>query len=207
MINEADLRFDDYVADLNAWVNHFKDDTRFSEIIICGHSEGALVGMLVCQNGGVTKYISIAGATKPAADILRAQLSAQPPVLEMSEPILAALEQGKTYENSPPMLNSLFRASVQPYLISWFKYDPAVELAKLKIPILLVQGTTDIQVKAEELHLLVEANPKCQQHIVEGMNHVLKEAPLDMAANVATYSQPELALHPELMAKLIAFVK
>ena len=36
----------------------------------------------------------------------------------------------ETVDDAPPALNALFRPSVQPYLISWFNYDPAAELAK-----------------------------------------------------------------------------
>ena len=206
-VDENDLRFEDYVDDLNAWVDHYSSDEHFSEIIICGHSEGALVGLLAAQQSPISKYISIAGAAMPAADILRAQLASQPIVLQVSEPILAKLEQGELYDNPPAMLNSLFRLSVQPYLISWFKYNPAQELTKLDVPILLVQGTTDLQVKADNLSTYAKANKLSQQYLVEGMNHILKEAPADVTANIATYSQEDLPLHPDLMKGIIDFIK
>jgi len=46
----------------------------------------------------------------------------------------------------PAQLASVLGPQVQPYLISWMKYDPAKEIAKLEQPILVVQGTTDTQV-------------------------------------------------------------
>jgi len=109
--------------------------------------------------------------------------------------------------NAPTELAALFRPSVQPYLISWFKYDPAAEIAKLKTPVLIAQGTTDIQVGVEDAKRLAAAKPDAQLLLIDGMNHILRAAPMDRAANIATYSQPTLPLKPELMPALIAFIR
>jgi len=69
---------------------------------------------------------------------------------------------------------SLFRPSVQPYMISWFKYDPAAEIANLEVPVLILQGTTDLQVHVEDAKLLAKAKPDAKLRIFDGMNHVLK---------------------------------
>jgi fermentation-respiration switch protein FrsA (DUF1100 family) len=103
-------------------------------------------------------------------------------------------------------LYSLFRPSVQPYLISWFKYDPAKELAKLRIPVLIIQGTTDIQVRKEDAKILSEANPKAEIKIIKGMNHIFKEAGLDRMKNIETYNQPELQIKQELVEVITDFV-
>ena len=39
------------------------------------------------------------------------------------------------------------------------------------------------------------------------MNHVMKSAPADMAANLATYANPQLPLAPGLMDAVVTFVK
>ena len=49
-------------------------------------------------------------------------------------------------ESVPPQLIAIFRHSVQPYMISWLPIDPAQEVGHLTVPVLVVQGTTDIQV-------------------------------------------------------------
>jgi alpha/beta superfamily hydrolase len=43
---EADLRFEDYVAAAAAWVEWLKKQNRFSKTIIIVHSEDSLIGML-----------------------------------------------------------------------------------------------------------------------------------------------------------------
>ena len=104
------------------------------------------------------------------------------------------------------MLNVLFRPSAQPYLISWFKYDPQVEIAKLKKAILIVQGTTDIQVSVEDAKKLQAANLTSRMVILEGMNHIFKKAESDRMKNFQTYNQPELPLIPELIDTISSFI-
>ncbi len=182
-------------------------DERFSEIIIIGHSEGSLLGMVASQEKNVDKFISIAGPGQSADITLKEQLKSQPPeVLKMSLPIIDKLVQGETVDDINPILYSLFRPSVQPYMISWFKYDPPKEIAKLKIPVLIIQGSTDIQVSEEDAQNLAEANPKAETKVIKGMNHIFKEAELDRIKNIQTYYQPELPIKPELIKSIVEFI-
>lgn len=207
-VNESDLRFENYIEDAISWVDFLKTDSRFSEIIIAGHSEGSLVGMIAAQKDDVVKFISIAGVGTPAGNILKEQLKAQPSiVLNQSLSIIEKLEKGETTNDVPQMLYSLFRPSVQPYLISWFKYNPQEEIAKLDKPILIIQGTTDIQVSVSDADKLMLANSQCKKEIIQGMNHVLKASELDRQKNIETYSNPDLPLKSELVQVITRFVK
>lgn len=114
--------------------------------------------------------------------------------------------QGETVENVPTFLNSLFRPSVQPYMISWFKYDPQKEIAKLNKPVLIVQGSTDIQVSLIDADKLSAANKKADKVVIQKMNHIFKEATLDRQSNIQTYNQPELPIKPELVKVIGKFV-
>jgi len=206
-IKEADLRFEMYVKDASGWIQLLSQNKDFSEIIVIGHSEGSLIGMVASLDQKVGKFVSIAGAGLPADKIIREQLKAQPPViLEQTTPILDELVKGNTVENVPQMLFSLFRPSVQPYMISWFKYDPQIEIAKLKKPVLIVQGTTDIQVNAEDAKRLQIAKPDAKLVLIEGMNHIFKNAEADRMKNVQTYNQPDLPLHLELVKAINQFI-
>lgn len=206
---EEDLRFETYVDDAVAWVAFLKQQKRVAKVIVLGHSEGALIGTIAAQRTDVQGLISLAGTGFRAAEILRRQLGPQlPPELKARAfAALAELEAGRTVANPPPELAALFRPSVQPYLISWFKYDPAAELAKVNKPVLIVQGTTDIQVGVDDAKALAAAKPDAQLTIIDGMNHVLRAAPLDRAANAATYTNPALPLKPELMSALVGFAR
>lgn len=206
-LKEADLRFEMYIKDAVDWIRLLKQNRNFSKVVVIGHSEGSLIGMVAAQDKDVWKFVSVAGAGQAADKIIREQLKAQPAfVLEQSTPILDELVKGNTVENTPPMLNSLFRASVQPYMISWFKYDPQVEIAKLKKPVLIVQGTTDIQVSLDDAKRLQAAKPDAKLVTVEGMNHIFKSAEADRGKNIQTYSQPDLPLHPDLVPAIVSFI-
>lgn len=202
---EQDLRFETYVADAAMWVRMLKNDARFSSITIAGHSEGSLVGMLAA--GEADGFVSIAGASLPAGAVLREQLRTKLPaaLLEENERILQSLESGKTVGAVPPQLAALYRPSVQPYLISWMRYDPAAEFAKLKSPTLVLQGTTDLQVSAADARRLVAAKPS-RFALIDGMNHVLKLVEGDLAQQLPSYGNPDLPVAPRLIEELTAFV-
>ena len=207
-LQESDLRFEDYVQDVEEWIKLLKEDDRFSNIIVLGHSEGSLIGMIASHKQEAKKFISVAGVGIPAGDILRKQLKGQPQfILDESLKIIEKLENGETVEKVSQMLYSLFRPSVQPYMISWFKYNPQIEIAKLNKPILIIQGTTDIQVSVSDADKLASANKKSQKQIIEGMNHILKEAELDRQKNIQTYSMPDLPLKKELIKFIVKFIE
>ena len=200
---KSELRFEDYINDVEQWTKVLKNDSRFSSVIILGHSEGSLIGMIAAQKGMVEKYISMAGPGVTMQATLRRQLADQPPyILSMSLPIIEELEKGKTVDSIPPLINALFRPSIQPYLISCFKYDPAIEITKVKCPILIIQGTTDIQIPVNEAEILASANSNSQLVIIEGMNHILKEAEAHRLLNLQTYGDPNLELKQGLIESI-----
>jgi pimeloyl-ACP methyl ester carboxylesterase len=206
-VNEIELRFEMYVDDAVKWAKLLKKDISFNKVIIIGHSEGSLIGMIAAQNPDVDQFISLEGAGHPADQIIREQLKSQPPaIMKQSTPILDELVKGNTVDKVSPMLNSLFRTSVQPYMISWFKYDPQKEIAKLTKPVLIVQGTTDIQVSADDATRLHDANPTSELALIEGMNHILKNAEANKMKNTLTYRQPDLPLNTDLVSQISSFI-
>jgi len=209
MINEEDLRFENYIEDAESWIEFLKKDKRFNQIIVAGHSEGSLIGMIASRNKSTDKFISIAGAGEPAGNVLKKQLESQNEYIKTeSKTIIEELEKGNTVKDVPVILNSLFRQSVQPYLISWFKYNPQKEIKKLEdIPVLIIQGTTDIQVTVGDAENLHNSNPDSKLEIIERMNHIMKEAPIDRELNIETYDNADLPLKNELSDIIVSFIK
>ncbi|HSB92210.1 MAG TPA: hypothetical protein VLC28_03795 [Flavitalea sp.] len=204
--SEADIRFETYINDASDWITLLKKDGRFKETTVIGHSEGSLIGMLTKEKPD--RLISIAGVGFPAAAVLKKQLASQPDAVKnISYEILDSLSAGRKVDSIPPFLGSLFRPSVQPYLISWFKYDPSVAINALKIPTLIIQGTTDIQVDTSDAKQLARSNPAAQLVIIDGMNHVLKTTVIDRKENLKTYFDPSLPLADKLIPTITGFVK
>ncbi|NLS44726.1 MAG: alpha/beta hydrolase [Firmicutes bacterium] len=206
---EADLRFDDYVDDAVAWVEDLQKDSRFSHVIILGHSEGALIGTAAAnKTPGLSGIISISGAGRPAYDLITEQLSnEEKEIRDEACKILNELREGRLIGEIRPELMPLFRPSVQPYLISWFKYNPVDEIRNLDIPLLILHGTTDIQVNVEDAKLLKDANQDARLKIIDGMNHVLKSVSLDPQENLAAYSDPSLPLAPGFLKEIVSFIR
>jgi pimeloyl-ACP methyl ester carboxylesterase len=214
---EAALRFEHYIDDAAEWIGQLRRDPRFSRVIVIGHSEGSLVGMIAARKAKADAFVSLAGVGGRASDTIREQLRPQlatlPALLKDCEGVLASLEAGKVVDPLPPSIQSvpgllsLFRPSVQPYVISWVRYDPSAEIAALTIPVLIVQGTHDIQVDVPQAKKLSAAKPVAELVIVDGMSHVLKAAPAERAANIATYGNPDLPIAPEVPRAIVAMVK
>ena len=206
---EEDLRFDMLIEDAAGWIRLLRSDPRFSSVTVVGHSEGSLIGMVAARRAGASAFVSVAGSGRPAQDIIREQLGAQlsPTMMAGAARGLDALAAGRLADSVPPGLESLFRRSVQPYLISWFRYDPAKEIAALTVPVLIAQGTTDLQVPVGDARLLASAAPHARLLLVEGMNHVLKLAAGDRAAQTRSYGDPALPVAPQLIAAIADLVR
>jgi uncharacterized protein len=206
--DESELRFDNYVADAIAWIGSLKKDKRFSKVIVAGHSEGSLIGMIAASKANANGFISIAGAGRSADLILKEQLAGQPESIKNGcYSTIDSLVAGKTVDNINPLLFNLFRRSIQPYLISWFKYDPQQEIHRLTIPILILQGTTDLQVSVEDARLLGEAAPGSKVRLITGMNHILKNASQLRQENIATYDNPTLPLNEIFVKEILSFLQ
>lgn len=208
MTSESELTFETYINDVVAWVSRLKADQRFATIFVLGHSEGSLIGMIAAQQTNVAGFISVSGVGKSADKLLQEQLKTKlpPQLLHESNKILDSLRIGKTVSNVNSSLLSLYRPSVQPYMISWIKYDPQKEIGKLKVPVLIIQGSTDLQVSVDDAKLLSTAKPDAKLLIIDNMNHVLKDSDSDIQHNMATYSNPTLPLKAGLTDELVHFI-
>jgi alpha-beta hydrolase superfamily lysophospholipase len=204
---ESDLRFTTFVDDAVGWLAWLRADGRFSRLAIVGHSEGSLIALLAAQRAPVERLVSLAGAGRPAAEVLTEQLerTLPPELFAASMRILGELLAGRAAVEVPPQLLVVFRPSVQPYLISWLPIDPAAELARLTIPVLVAQGTTDIQIAVADAERLARGSAHATLEVIDGMKHQLKEV-REPAQQTAAYSDPTLPLHPRLVDLLRRFV-
>jgi len=206
--DESKLLFTDYVNDAVALYKYAKDSLGYKEVYFIGHSEGSLIGMLATIETKAQGYISISGAGRSIDEIIEQQIESQPEeVKQVVHEIFVSLKAGKEVDDVPQALYTLFRPSVQPYMISWIKYNPSEEIKKLTQPILLINGTCDIQVKPSEAELLNKANPNSKLVIIKKMTHALKDTGDDCNdAGMKTYTDPTLPLNTELVDTIIKFI-
>ena len=210
-LKEEDLVFGDFVNDAAAWLRQLKADPRVRALGLVGHSEGALIALAAAQAGDVAAVVTLAGPGENLADVLARQVGANPanpPQLRAEvDRILAELRAGRRVNEVMPVLAPLFRPSVQPFLISAFRYEPAGLIKSLPAPVMIVQGTSDLQVTPEDARRLAQARPEAELLLVPGMNHVLKQVGEDTALNQRSYVDASVPLSPDLLAPIATFLK
>ncbi len=207
-IKEEDLRFTDLVTDVQDILTYFEEKDQFENLVIAGHSQGSLVGILASREKA-DAFISLAGAGEPIDKIIVEQVNVMAPQLgENARKAFNEMKDAGKTSNYSPMLESIFRKSIQPYMYSWMQFDPAEEIKKLDIPILIVNGTADIQVAPEQAVKLAEANENARLVIIENMNHIFREIKTsDRLVNTKSYNEPNRPLHPDLIPVLTEFIK
>ena len=206
-ITESSLVFENYTEDVKSWINFLKQDKRFTQLTVIGHSEGSLIGMIASAKAN--KFVSIAGAGESADKLIKTQIASKSnkQIEDMTFPIIDSLKSGNKVNKVDPLLNSLFRASIQPYLISWFKYDPQAEIKKLNIPVLIIQGNNDLQVSVKDAENLSKAKPHSELVIVDKMNHIMKIIDGDQKANMESYANETLPVSETMVHKIVSFIK
>lgn len=204
--DERSLRFDHYVADAAGWLKFLKRAGGAPRVAVVGHGEGALVALLAAQQQGASAVVSVAGSGRPAAQLIDEQLRRLPAAARRrGEAILGELVAGRLVPDIDPEFGALFRPSVQPYLLSRFRYDPAEEIRAPGIRVLIVQGTADLQVPVAEARLLAASNPLAALVLIPDMNHALKRC-LTEADQRASYADPAMPIEPSLVEAVAAFL-
>lgn len=207
--DESQLTFDAYIDDAAAWAEWLAADERFDRVVLAGHSEGGLIALVAAKRSDkVVAVVTLAGVGESIDATLRRQLGTQPePYRSECMRIIDELKAGRTVSDPMPELAALFRPSVQPFLISQMRYEPSNEARTLSQPLLVVQGTTDIQINLNDAIKLSTVNPRTRLAIVSEMNHVLKPcASLDQQAQMMTYINDTLPLAPTLVATIADFL-
>ncbi|KAG8152720.1 alpha/beta hydrolase [Burkholderia catarinensis] len=209
-----DVTIDDYAADVHSWVTTIRRQTGASCVWVLGHSEGGWVALSAArQTADICGLILVATAGRPLGQVLKQQLQSNPanaPVLGNALSILESLDAGKTVDAAgiDPALMPLFRPQVQRFLMSELTVDPAALLAGYTKPVLIIQGTRDIQVGLQDAQLLKDANPRAELALVANANHVLKAVHTEARdENLAAYSDPRRPLANDVVEAISAFVQ
>ena len=204
---DPNIMFDDFVTDAISIFNYFKNSKSFSEIHIIGHGQGSLVGMLAAKEGA-DGFISLAGAGKRIDEVIIDQVEKTAPMFtEDAKRVFSILKEGQTTNDFPPALASIFNLDVQPFMSNWMQYDPQNEINELDIPILIINGTKDLQVNPDEAKMLKSVNKNAQLEIIENMNHILVSITGDSLENSKSYNDPKREISLELIKSIVKFIQ
>jgi uncharacterized protein len=210
-IDIANTSIDDFIGDVVAGAKSLAGDRRFSKVILIGHSEGAeLVLQAVNRGAPAAGIVMMSGAGRPIMAVLREQLSKQLPPEEMvkwdsaSSRYLRGEDPGEIH----PALRSLLLPANRKFMQTWAKYDPAAEISRVKVPVLIVQGGRDIQVSEADAQALKAAQPAAKLVLIPEANHVYRAVPnTDRMAQLRYYTDPTIPIVPELTNAITQWVK
>lgn len=211
-VNEVTI--DDYATDTHNWVKVIRARTGAKCVWLLGHSEGGLVALeSALHSEGICGVILVSTAGRKLGDVMREQLrsnSANAPILDDALAAIDSLEAGKMVDVSAmhPALQKLFAPQVQPFLIDVMAADPAKLAASIEVPMLIAQGSRDLQVSEADAKMLAAAQPKAKLVLIPAMNHVLKDvASDDGTANLAAYADPSIPVDAGLVNAIADFVR
>lgn len=203
---DKNIMFDDFVTDAISIIDYFKKTNAYSKIYIIGHSQGSLVGMLAAKNRA-DGFISISGAGQSIDQVIIDQIHKTAQMYtEDTKRVFDIMRQGKTTPDYPPALSSIFNIEVQPFMMNWMQYNPQEVIKSLDIPILIINGTKDLQVTVEEAKLLKEASQNAELKIVEKMNHVLFIIEGDDLENAKSYNESARKISDDVVSAILNFI-
>jgi len=207
----ADVTFGDYVDDVRAGARALAADPRFARVVLVGHSEGALLVLRAANEGApAAGVVTMAGMGRPFTAVLREQLARQLDSVQLAaydRALPAFLGDGPMPE-VPTDLRSLLNPGVRRFIQTEALLDPAAEARRLAVPLMVLQGATDIQVSVADADALRTAAPRAEVHVLAETSHLfVHAASRDPAAQAPGYQDPAAALVPELVPQIAAFVE
>src|SRR6266480_3492271 len=210
-LNLASTSIDDFVADEIAGARRIVSDRRFSQVVLIGHSEGAeLVLQAVNRGAPAAGIVMMSGAGRPIMSILREQLSRQLPPEEIVkwDSASARYLRGEDPGDVHPGLRSLLLPANRNFMQGWAKYDPTAEVAKVRVPVLIIQGGRDVQISEADARALKAAHPAAKLVIIPEANHVFRAAANnDRMAQLKLYTDPTIPIVPELAPVIAEWIK
>jgi hypothetical protein len=205
--SEENTGFNDFIEDAESIINYFKK-SGFDKVVIAGHSEGSLIGTVAARKTDADGFISICGLAKDMGVTIIEQLEQRAPTLvEDAKAAIDSIKNGRKLNITNPQLKMIFRESIVKFMSEVMSYYPAIEIKKLDIPILIINGKHDIQVDYIDGKLLDNAAKNSQYYAIDSMNHVLKNTPKTYLEQISSYGNPNLEINKELINRITSYLK
>ncbi|MDP2454406.1 MULTISPECIES: S9 family peptidase [unclassified Kaistella] len=226
---------EDFATDINSAVNYLVKN-GYKNIGLIGHSEGGMIAPMVADLNKNVKFLVLLAA--PGIPILDLVLDQNKKLAEGAnlpqdaiDEVLAIKSKTFTYaknykgkdfktdftkyleENFPKMTAQEREAYIAQMSSAWFQYfikfNPDDYLSKVKIPVLAVDGSLDMQVSAKEnlagikKSLTKAGNNKFETIEFEGLNHLFQTA---KTGNPSEYGQIEETFSPKVLDKISSWI-
>ena len=224
----------DFAGDINSAVEYLVSK-GYKNIGLLGHSEGGMISPIVAsKNKNVKFIISLAGPGVPVNDLMYKQ---NENFLKLNNVPKDALEselskkkkmfdfihfyKGNTLKTDfEKLLNETIKPSendkeallglTDPWFTYFIKFNPESYWSKIKIPVLALNGSLDVQVDAKQnlngiRNALAKANNKTSTiEEIPQLNHLFQTA---KTGNVIEYAQIEETFAPTVLEMLMQWIQ
>jgi hypothetical protein len=225
----------DFAADAEAGVAYLRTRPEIDarRLGLIGHSEGGVIApMVAAGDRGIAFLVLMAGPGVPGDQIIMAQSKA---IAAASGAPTAAMEAGEALErrfldavmaakdqaSAEAAIRTVLKgagvpdaaveiqvkAAASPWYRFYLAYDPAPALRRLRIPVLALIGSKDLQVPAEQnlpaLRAALAADPQAEAAEMPGLNHLFQEA---RTGSPAEYGQIEQTLSPAALDRIAGWI-
>jgi len=210
-VDIANLSLEDFAADARAAAESLAHDTRFSRVVLLGHSEGASLALIAARAGApVSAVISVSGFGRPFGVVVREQLARQfdSAALVRYDTAMAQYLRGETPKDVPSNMALLFVPINQHFMKSLATFDPPAAIGAVRQPVLIVQGGQDLQVTVADAERLHSGRPDAQFVVIPQANHVLKRTTDTTLQGQmrTTYQDPTAPIMPEVVDAIAGWI-
>ena len=229
------IGLESHTAELAGGVSLLRGDKEVNpaQIFVLTNSEGcvhALNYQAQRENPPFAGMVLTSAFARPTGVLARSQMAAQFSAVPGGEALLSAFDAAMNEfqagrpvtvdENLPEGLRQVIQGITQPanqpFARELWVFNPAVKLAEMTVPILIVLGKKDIQVDWQADGSIFEAVAKEHDNIsiiyAENANHVMKLEPkpraqLTPAEVMTTYSSDAVMLDPDPVGRIISWLQ
>lgn len=173
------LTLDDFVNDVATVARTVATDERFSQVFLIGHSEGAGLVLQAANRGApVAGVAMLAGTGRPLVYVLHDQFAqlVDKETLQRIDSAFARFIRGEEVPDAPEIAGPVLVPHYRRMMASMAAYEPATEIARVPVPVLVVHGGMDLQITDRDAELLRAAQPAAQYLPIPSANHVFKAA-------------------------------
>lgn len=224
---------DDFAADAAAAVAYLRSrpDIDPHRVGLIGHSEGGVIAPIVAaRDPGLKFVVMMAGTGIPGRILLAEQArlisiaNGEPKAsadaeYALSRKVYDAIADAKDAEEAqararqvleqatpkPPKLvfDETLRLTASPWMRRFLAYDPIPTLAEVRVPVLALNGSKDLQVPAAldlpPIRKALARNPDATVTELEGLNHLFQHA---KTGSPTEYRRIEETLAPDFLETL-----
>jgi pimeloyl-ACP methyl ester carboxylesterase len=221
----------DFATDVEAGVAYLKTRPEIDQrkIGLIGHSEGGMIAPMVAVKDPTLAWIVLMAGPGIAGDellteqgrLIRVAMGMTPAAVaktgELNAKVFAAVkassdaaeahDKAKAILTKAGMTDAAAEAAVGPVSSDWFRfffnYDPAPTLARVRVPILAINGSLDLQVPAKPDLAAIKAATRGNRDVtaveLPGLNHLFQTA---TTGSPSEYQSIEETLAPDALKVL-----